>query len=74
MNRVEIINPFAGLAAMIVCAESDATDKEILSVCNRDNYAGTKNGWIRVLREGDEYERPVPCNEFPNRLHFVVLC
>jgi hypothetical protein len=34
MERVEITKAFMGICTMQVCAEKDATDKEILEVCN----------------------------------------
>jgi hypothetical protein len=70
-----------GLIAMQVCAISDATDQEILDVCNRENPAGTTNGWGRVVRsvEPDEWavnetSLPVPCGDDATRTHFLVTC
>lgn len=66
---------------MQVCAERDATDEEILAVCNRENPSGTTNGWAEVVRETVEGSRfktpdalPVQCAQSPERIHFVVLC
>ena len=77
MDRVTITNSMLGLCAMQVCAVKDATDEEILEVCNRENRAGTTNGWcsvVRYEREGREHILPVKCAENPNRTHFIVLC
>lgn len=87
MARVEITRPIiadagvAGLVMMQVCAVADATDEEILEVCNLHNPCGTTNGWSSVVREVDpdsmfrtENTLPVTCEEYPDRKHFVVLC
>lgn len=81
MDRVVVTNPFCGLVAMQVCAVSDATDEEILEVCNRENPSGTHNGWASVIREAVEDDMfrkkenmPVKCKDNPDRLHFLVLC
>lgn len=81
MNRVVVSREFCGLIGMQVCAVADATDEEILEVCNRENPSGTSNGWGSVIRapvDGDMWRRedtkPVACSEYPERLHFMVLC
>jgi len=75
MNRVQVTIPFLGIFYMQVCAESDATDEEILKVANRDNPSGTRNGWSTVVRENHENEklRPVVCEDYPNRKHFILI-
>lgn len=73
MNRVEVTRSFVGIYYMQVCAEKDASDKEILEVCNRENISGTTNGWMSVLREDSEHP-PVACQDNPSRLHFLVSC
>jgi hypothetical protein len=57
---------------MQVCCEKDATDEEILSVCNRENPSGTHNGWSSVIRTGDGML--VVCSEDTGRLHILVEC
>lgn len=76
MNRVEIVAPFVSLIAMRVCAVKDASDEEVLEVCNRDNHAGTQLGWCTVARENYEREeaRPITCSENADRVHLMVLC
>lgn len=75
MNRVEITWPFAGIASMQVCAVADATDEEILDVCNSLNASGTSNGWTQVIRkEGDEWQTQCACGDYPDRIHFMVNC
>lgn len=78
MDRVIVTNPVVNLFAMQVCAVKDATDEEILKVCNLKNPAGTTRGWCKVIRSADNFERPeafpVQCDEFPERIHFLVLC
>lgn len=75
-ERVEITRPIVGICVMQVCAVADATDEEILGVCNRLNPAGTEHGWTRVIREGAEHGAmlPVVCSNSPNRKHFLVTC
>ena len=79
MERVLITNPMNGIIAMNVCAEKDATDEEILTKCNKDNPAGTTNGWrivIRELSQGNDREDslPVTCGDDDNRVHYIVTC
>ena len=79
MNRVEVSNPILGICHMQVCAVKNATDDEILAVCNRDNPAGTSNGWSTVVREPDpdslfKAPGPVQCKDHEDRLHFLVAC
>jgi hypothetical protein len=78
MRRIEITIPFLGICHMQVCAVKDVTDEEILDVCNKENPAGTTNGWVRVIRETDgnhdEKSLPVQCTDFEDRLHFLVVC
>ena len=78
MERVVVTKPIIGIYAMQVCAEKDATDEEILLVCNRDNVAGTIDGWTRVFREVDEHHKenllPVQCDDYSERMHFIVFC
>ena len=45
MDRVVVTNMWCGIVHMQVCAVEDATDNEILVVCNRKNPSGTTNGW-----------------------------
>lgn len=56
MERVIITKPIIGVFAMQVCAESDATDAEILKVCNAENPSGTSGGWSKVVREDNIFE------------------
>ena len=76
MDRVVVSIPMIGICYMQVCAVADSTDEEILEVANRDNPAGTTNGWVKVAREDHEREdaRPVICEDHPNREHFIVIC
>jgi len=78
MNRIIVTRPIVGICYMQVCAEKDATDTEILEICNRENPSGTTAGWVRVVREvkfeGEENKLPVQCADNPNRLHFLVCC
>lgn len=76
MERIEIMNPFAGIFGMIVCADKDCTDEEILAFCNRENPSGTSGGWSRVCRNGDEEGRgaALVCADNPDHLHIIVTC
>jgi len=79
MNRVVITRDFVGVCHMQVCAIADATDEEILEVCNHNNPSGTSNGWSKVHRkEGEKFLGvdigPVKCNDNPGRIHYLVAC
>ena len=80
MNRVEITRAMIGLTAMQVCAEQDATDKEILETCNAQNPSGTRGGWSQVIRRTNKKtgmkkrHLPIQCKEYKDRKHFLVIC
>ena len=80
MERVLVTRPICGICHMQVCAVVDATDEEILEVCNGENPAGTTNGWGDVCREGHFVEwmgvdlSPVPFDDHEGRRHFMVGC
>lgn len=80
MDRVVVTSPFVNIFTMQVCAVADATDEEILVACNRDNPAGTTNGWAVVVREPElsltqpAQTAPVACADHPGRTHFLVQC
>jgi hypothetical protein len=81
MERVVVTIPIVNICTMQVCALKEATDEEILAVCNKENPAGTENGWSTVIREVDKSnifkgknKIPVPCDDYPDRLHILVLC
>ena len=81
-SRVLVTRRMMGLLAMQVCCVEDATDKQILDVCNQDNPCGTSNGWCNVINSkkdalklfSDAKAAPVKCDDTPGRLHKVVLC
>lgn len=77
-KRVIVTKFFHGLCGMQVCAVKDATDGEILEVCNKENPSGTTNGWGIVLRYTDDKDKekclPVKCEDDENRLHVIVYC
>jgi hypothetical protein len=80
-DRVVVSRPFMGLCGMQVCACKDATNEEILEVANAKNPSGTTLGWNYVVREvkeeslfKDKRALPVQCDDYPDRLHFIVLC
>jgi hypothetical protein len=79
-KRVVVTRPIVGICFMQVCAEADATDEEILEVCNRENPSGTRNGWTTVVRHaGDcgmatKMSEPTVCGSDPKRLHFLASC
>lgn len=73
LPRVQVTRAVLGIAHMQVCAVKDATDEEILGVCNQENPSGTTSGWTRVHREGALYG-PVGCKDHSDRLHIIVGC
>jgi len=77
MDRVVITKPDFGIFFMQVCAVKEATDKEILEVCNTQNPSGTQNGWMKVIRNetGDMKNlNPVQCDDYKDRMHFIIEC
>ena len=81
LNRVVVTAAFVNICTMQVCAVADASDEEILEVCNRENRSGTSNGWSEVIRTAnpdsmfrEENKLPVTCGDNPDRKHFLVLC
>ncbi len=74
MKRVEVTRGFVGICHMQVCAESDATDAEILTVCNQQNPSGTSHGWSSVERGTGTAAAPVICGDDPGRTHFLAAC
>ena len=83
MDRVVVTKEYHGIFSMQVCAVADATDEEILDVCNRLNPAGTTNGWGTVVRKIGQTEfmdsncperLPIKCDNHEGRLHFLVNC
>lgn len=73
LKRVEIARGIVGICHMQVCVVPDATDEEIIAVCNQENPAGTTNGWVRVVRNGDR-QGPMPCANHEGRIHLLVAC
>ena len=65
-----------GICFMQVCAVKDATDEEILAVCEKENPCGTMNGWTRVIHKDDEHPEmnEGPCADAPERMHYLVSC
>lgn len=71
-HRVVVSSIFINIYTMQVCCVKDATDEEILKVCNEDNPSGTSLGWARVIREGEG--KPGQCEKYPDRYHILVTC
>lgn len=83
-ERVMLTGLFAGLFSQHVCVVPDATDEEILKVCN--DYEGVVNPstwhrWTIVVRDEAAADRanikwedakPGQCVECPPRIHMVV--
>ncbi len=74
MNRIIVLKPVVGIYSMQVCAVSDATDREILSVCDAENPSGSARGWTQVDRSKGGAPGPVVCVDDPQRQHFLVDC
>lgn len=74
-KRVIVTRQMHGICAMQVCCVKDATDKEILGVCNTENPSGTTHGWVQVVRNNEGgYANPVVCEADKNRLHILIYC
>lgn len=79
MERVIVTKAFVGLIHMQVCAVKDASDEEIIDVCNADNLCGTTGGWGPVCRNTEPEDifgqtMPVQCEQEEDRMHFLVSC
>ena len=79
MEKVEVTRRMIGFCHMQVCAETGATDEEILEVCNSENPSGTSNGWGTVVREDEDWcgttvKGPVKCEDHDGREHILVAC
>lgn len=76
LDRVIVTRPILGITGMQVCCVKDATDEEILKVCNTQNPSGTTGGWQVVVRdENSKYAAgPVVCDDDKDRLHIVIIC
>jgi hypothetical protein len=76
VNKVVVTQAMIGICHMAVCCEKEATDDEILAVCNRENPSGTTRGWNSVVRDDKDHPQcnPVVCADDPNRLHVMVAC
>lgn len=80
-ERVLVTRAIVSICYMQVCAAKDATDEEILAVCNRENPSGTQAGWSDVIRGEREPScvlpekyLPVQCADDSERLHLLVGC
>jgi hypothetical protein len=73
LPKVIITRFIVGVAHMQVCASADATDEDILALCNAENPSGTTKGWTTVDRT-DRQTGPVQCKSDPTRTHFLVGC
>lgn len=71
-ERVIITRHIVGICHMQVCAVKDATEEEILSVCNYKNPSGTSFGWAAIDRKDNM--APVQCADDPERMHYMVYC
>lgn len=74
MDKVIVTRAVLGLCHMQVCAAENATDEEILAVCNAENPSGTANGWTTVVRTGEKKYLPIVCDIYHIRKHFLVGC
>ena len=72
---VIVTRPIVGLCHMQVCVKNGTPDEEILQVANRDNLAGTENGWCEIVRDGEPQDLPCQCEKFPTeRTHYLLVC
>ena len=75
MDRVIVTKPIVGICHMQVCAVKDATDDEILEICNKENPSGTTHGWTTVCHDTDDFSgKSVQCAKYPDRIHFLIMC
>lgn len=68
-----------GVLTMGACAPKTATKEEIERVVNEQHEAGTTLGWVisngETLPFSDEPNLcPCPCDEYEDRLHYLLNC
>lgn len=68
---------FSGLLAMQVCVPEAWGDAEVEGFANRENFAGTQNGWL-IRKQGSEAlggaDERVPCQERSGFVHVMLEC
>ena len=74
MAEAQIIR--IGFFQMQLCVPKEFSDKEIIEFAERENPAGTQNGWI-LARDGDEIlggdSARVQCVDIEDNIHVVVV-
>ena len=74
MAEAQIIR--IGFFQMQLCVPKEFSDKEIIEFAERENPAGTQNGW-NLVRDGDEIlggdSARVQCLEIEDNIHVVVV-
>lgn len=67
----------SGIFDMQVCVPSEWSDEDATAFANRENPAGTTNGWS-IRRAGHEALAGAPervaCAQQPNRVHIMLEC
>lgn len=81
MNAVEISRvamPEAGLFGLLmmqVCAYGETPIEEVEHQARLLNPAGVNGDWeILGWDFPQEHKRPVPCEEHPERIHYLLAC
>jgi hypothetical protein len=66
-----------GLLDMQVCIPEEWTDEQVKEFADRENMAGTENGWI-IRREGDKALAGQPerckCSDREGYVHIMLDC
>lgn len=75
---VVVTRGFMGLLYMQVCAHKDVPHDVVQDEANRQNPAGTENGWFLIVEDGEHGNSPdqwpVACKDDPDRFHYMLVC
>lgn len=64
-----------GLAHCSVCAPKDMSREDVVFGANQEHPTGLDHGWS-ISEEGFRtgQTNPCPCDIFPNRVHYLMIC
>lgn len=61
---------------LVICADKEHTLEEVITYAEGTNPSGTENGWVNDkgswVVNGKTYSSPSPCEENPNKRHWVL--
>jgi hypothetical protein len=65
-----------GICYMSICAEKSVSQRQIEIVANKEHPTGIKSRWSisKKGKFGDGSPMPKECEQWPNRLHYLLNC